>query len=700
MRRLLFLLVATGCAAASVVALATASHTTRSVSPSAEAAWPWEPKGSIPAGTTDNNWEHGKGDLADSQFSYLKQLTPANVAGLKVAWTQHLAAPDYSGGIQGSPIVVSGKGKNIPMESGTMYVAANKGVTALDAATGKILWSYVGPNPKPKEGVATTPQLQYGNTTKAFSYCDGMVGVGQQDGSITALNAKTGAPLWTNQVSAVSEFVGHTGQTSPVTDCAVGVGPAGQTMIFGGPNGSSSPLRGHMDGIDMKTGQLIWRWFTTPDPTQLPYILTWGNPAEAALGGGGTWGSSAIDPGLHTIYSQTGNAYAQLGRQPGKDLWTGSSFALDTRTGQLQWFWQEAHHDNWDLDHSHPPILFNDTINGKVYPAFLTCNKVANCEVLDRRNGSPLPNFPMKETPVYDPSGKGLSLNNEYPTQEWFGCNQAQMGVNGVAAAQAASVQFGATMPAGTTCAMSYLIGHDYNDASAALVYPTYPVGTNGTPIKAEPVFTATYSDHYTMFPTCSCGYNYNRSTYDPLQNAFIGCGNGNTTAQENASSTDWHKISVGGSLGGVWITSVDMAKNTVNWQDFLWGATYKNGVLTAGVNKGYTDGTWSMGCYGGNISTAGGLMFLASWGDSSQGSTTSLTLTANRNWGGTVAAYNSHTGEGPLWTWQAPGGYMNGSPITYQVNGKQYVAIYHRLPVIGSAAYTGYGEQLTVFSL
>ena len=61
------------------------------------------------------------------------------------------------------------------------------------------------------------------------------------------------APL--NQLSAVSEFVGHTGQTSPVTDCAVGVGPNGQTMIFGGPNGSSSPLRGHMDGIDMHTGQ-------------------------------------------------------------------------------------------------------------------------------------------------------------------------------------------------------------------------------------------------------------------------------------------------------------------------------------------------------------------------------------------------------------------------------------------------------------
>ena len=134
---------------------------------------------------------------------------------------------------------------------------------------------------------------------------------------------------------------------------------------------------------------LVWRWFTTPDPTQLPFILTWANPAEAALGGGGTWGSSAIDPGLHMVYSETGNAYAQLGRQPGKDLWTASTFALDENTGQLKWYWQEAHHDNWDLDHGGMPTIENVTINGKVYPALVTCNKAGNCEVLDRRERQP-----------------------------------------------------------------------------------------------------------------------------------------------------------------------------------------------------------------------------------------------------------------------------------------------------------------------
>jgi len=665
----------------------------------AQTAWPWEPKGSIPAGTADNNWEHGKGDLASTQFSYLKQITPANVAGLKVSWTQSISTPEYAGGIQGSPIVVSGKNKNLPIEAGTMYILGNWGVVALDAANGKILWKYQGPPPKPNTpGGAPAAQLQYGNTSKYFSYCSGVITAGQQDGSIAAINAKTGAPLWTNQVSAVAEFAGHTGQTSPPTDCLPNAGPQGNGLIFGGPNGSSSPLRGHMDAIDLKTGKLVWRWFTTPDPTQLPYILTWGNPAESALGGGGTWSSVSIDPGLHMLYSATGNAYAQLGRQPGKNLWTASSFALDTETGALKWYWQEAHHDNWDLDHGGKSMLFNTTINGKQYPAFSTCNKVGNCEILDRRNGAPLPNFPMKEVPVLDYSGKGLAVNNEWPTQPWFGCNTAQMGVNGIPAAQAASVHFGQTMPKGTTCGLSYLIAHDYNDADGKLVMATYPVGANGTPVVARPVFVATYNDSYSLNPTCSCGMNYNRDAYDAINNAGIYCGNGNSTAQENASATDWHKSSTGTSLGGVWLTSVSMSTNTINWQRFLWGATYQNGVLTGGVNEGYTQGAWSMGCYGGTAVTAGNLAFFTAWGDSSRGSTANFTA-ADRPFGGTIAAYNAKTGEGPLWTWQAPG-YLNGGAMTYQVNGKQYVSIYHRLPTIGQPLYNGHGEQVTTFAL
>jgi glucose dehydrogenase len=684
MRRLLFLFVVTGLIAATVTAVGSASHakTSASVSPSQEAAWPWEPSGSIPAGTADNNWQYGKGDIADSQFSYWKQLNTSNVSGLKVAWDESIADAGYTGGIQSVPVVVSGAGKNLPEPSGTMFIVANKGVVALDPSTGKILWKYVGPNPKPATvGAAPAAQLQYGNTTKASSFCNGYIVTGQQDGSIAAINAMTGAPVWTNQVSAVSEFAGHTGQTAPVSDCDITAGPNHDGLVFGGPNGSSSPLRGHLDAIDLKTGALVWRWFTTPDPTQLPYILTWGNPAEAALGGGGTWGSSSIDPGLHTVFSQSGNAYAQLGRQPGKDLWTASSFALDENTGQLKWYWQEAHHDNWDLDHSNPSILMNLKINGQVYPAFVTCDKAANCEVLDRRNGSPLPDFPMTEVKVADHSGKGLALNDEYPTQPVSAC--APFTVAGLAPITGPA--------AGSACGMANVLIHCPTAQEAALEYPTYPVGNNGTPEVAECQFASTYSDQYTVFPTCSCGTNYGRGSYDPLNNYYYTCGNNQFTAQENASSTDWHKITAtGGLILSDWIEAHNMSNNTIGWTRVMNGASYVapsgggTPVLTQGANTGYPTGAWQMGCYGGIFTTAGNLMFITSWGGTGVG--------------GTVSAFNATTGEGPLWEWTAPG-LVNDSAMTYDVNGKQFVAVYHRLPTSGPTA-NGYGESLTAFSL
>ena len=132
MRRFVLIIVTAGLAAATLAALAAASHSTGTVSPSQETAWPWEPQGSIPAGTAGNDWEHGFGDLARTDFSYLKQINTSNVGKLKVAWQEPLAHSGYNGPIQGTPIVVSGARKNLPLASGTMFVAADAGVVALE----------------------------------------------------------------------------------------------------------------------------------------------------------------------------------------------------------------------------------------------------------------------------------------------------------------------------------------------------------------------------------------------------------------------------------------------------------------------------------------------------------------------------------------------------------------------------------------
>ncbi len=65
--------------------------------------------------------------------------------------------------------------------------------------------------------------------------------------------------------------------------------PGTDGVVLSAPNGGESPFRGHLDAYDAKTGKLLWRSWNLPDPTQVPYILSWGNPAEAATGGAADW---------------------------------------------------------------------------------------------------------------------------------------------------------------------------------------------------------------------------------------------------------------------------------------------------------------------------------------------------------------------------------------------------------------------------
>jgi quinohemoprotein ethanol dehydrogenase len=297
----------------------------------------------------------------------------------------------------------------------------------------------------------------------------------------------------------------------------------------------------------------------------------------------------------------------------------------------------------------------------------VSCNKPGWCEVLNRTNGRPLPGFPMEEAKVSDPSGT-LGLNNEWPTQPESACQPS--------------------------CATANLDMHAATAATAAESFPTFPVGPDGNPMKPEPQYVTTTNTYWSIWPcfglTC---INYDRHSYDPLTNNFYVCANNQLEAGENASPTDWHINEVGGPVISAWISAVNMSNNTMSWQDQLNGASYVNGVLTGGQNPGFAQGTWASGCYGGVISTAGNLLFVDSRGDNTNPNPTSDT------YGGTLAAFDAKNGK-LLWTWQASD-QINAPPITYEVNGKQYVAVYNQTPAIGTPFFNGHNhDQLTAFAL
>src|SRR4029079_19511337 len=180
--------------------------------------------------TTENNWEHPNGDLMATDYSMLKQINTSNVGNLKLAWQKSYFPPKFGGGlIEGAPIVVSGAGKNLPLATGTLFLSAAKGPVAINPETGDTLWKYVGANPLNQTG----EYVRFGSTARALSYGRGLLFVGQQDGSMVALNGKTGSPVWTAQVSGAGTFTGHMTFSSPFT---VFYDDGKDGLVFSAPN--------------------------------------------------------------------------------------------------------------------------------------------------------------------------------------------------------------------------------------------------------------------------------------------------------------------------------------------------------------------------------------------------------------------------------------------------------------------------------
>jgi len=500
--------------------------------------------------TSGDDWAISAGDLANSRYSSLDQINTSNVAKLKVAWTRTLNTTDMLGpegafsGIESTPLV----------SGGVMYVSNPNGVAALNAVTGKVRWTYVGTVPLSKPCFGSFCIGSSANASRDISIGDGMVFVGQQDGSIVAVNQKNGTEVWRAQVASVGTTAGTVRETNPWTAYANGV-------VLASVNGGDSPLQGHIDAYNAKNGALLWRWFSTPDPTSFPFILSWTNPVEAATGGAAIWVKPAIDTKLNRVYFETGNAHANL--SPGTNLWTTSLVSLDLKTGKLMWYFQGIHHDQWDYDCSTTPVLFDMKANGKVVPAVAGVCKPGYVFLLDRRNGRQI--FPIKEVPVPNPGNQ--PLGNAWPTQPQSTGGSAEVITHCPTAAQVAATAGSVPPPRGTT----YL--------------PTCQFSV------PNPGFTAVFG------ASMSGGPNFMPMSLNPQTGDLYICANGSFFGAGG-------NFPVSG-IGG-YVAALDVATNKLDWR-LDWQAD-KQGT-----------------CFSGILTTAGGLVFTGSMGQPPRAVTASL---------------------------------------------------------------------------
>jgi alcohol dehydrogenase (cytochrome c) len=288
---------------------------------------------------------------------------------------------------------------------GVMYLSEPPTrVTALDLRTGRPLWSWQ------RQQARLSRTLGFGPTNRGVAVLDEMVYVGTLDCWLVALDAKTGAVRWETKVE--ENATGHSITAAPLAiDGKVIIGVAG----------GEAGIRGFLDAYDARTGKLAWRCWTIPGPGE-PGNETWGGESWKT-GAGPTWVTGSYDPQLKLLYWGTGNPGPDWNgdARPGDNLYTCSLLAIDAATGKLKWHFQFTPHDVHDWDANQVPVLLDADFQGRRRKLVVTANRNAFYYVLDRETGEFLHGAPYsKQTWArgLDSKGRPIVLPNTEPTVE------------------------------------------------------------------------------------------------------------------------------------------------------------------------------------------------------------------------------------------------------------------------------------------
>ncbi len=314
----------------------------------------------------------------NQRYSTLDQITAANVNRLQVAWT-------FSTGVlrghEGAPLVIGD----------VMYLSTPfpNTVYALDLNhQGKILWKY-----EPKQDPNVIPVMCCDTVNRGVAYGDGKIFLHQADTTLVALDAKTGKVIWSVKTDDPSK--GATGTEAPMVikdKVYVGVsggefGVRGWLAAYSASDGKQV-WRAWSEGpdkdllVDPQKTTVLGKPIGTDSS-----LKTWKGD-QWKIGGGGTWGWYSYDPKLNLIYYGTGNPSTWNPQQrPGDNKYSMTIFARDPDTGEAKWLYQMTPHDQWDYDGVNEMILSDQQINGKMRHLLVHFDRNGFAYTLDRETG-------------------------------------------------------------------------------------------------------------------------------------------------------------------------------------------------------------------------------------------------------------------------------------------------------------------------
>jgi alcohol dehydrogenase (cytochrome c) len=475
------------------------------------------------------NWITNGGNIFNQRYSPLTQINQDNVGELKALWRTSMG----SGAGQNN----SGQAQ-ILAYAGTLYVinGAND-VFALDVETGAILWTYRG-NPDPRAGVPM------GRSSRGVALGDGKAFVAQLDTKVVALDQRTGdmvwstPPIWQQGLSLTSAPLYYDG------------------LVIVGYSGGEMASRGRVTAFRAKDGEEAWTFHTVPAPGEFGHD-TWPQDSNAwQFGGAPVWQTPAVDPDLGLIYFSTGNPGPDLhgGVRPGDNLFSVAIVAIDARTGEYRWHFQQVHHDIWDYDSPNPVVLFDAVIDGEPRKGLVQVSKTGWAYILDRETGEPL--IGIEERPVPQEPRQATAATQPYPIGDPIVPQSIDIPPEG------ASI-----IPSGATVV---------NDGK---------------------IFTPFWTEPIALKPGTMGGANWPPSSYDPETSLLYVC----ATDRINSFSVDAeldapvaNQVYMGGRFTqaeaddrGI-LAALDVRTNRIAWRQ-----------------------QWREICYSGSVVTAGGLLFV-----------------------------------------------------------------------------------------
>jgi quinohemoprotein ethanol dehydrogenase len=318
------------------------------------------------------NWIAHNGDSNERAYSPLSQINRGNVSRLGLAWSMDL---DGQATLEATPLAIDGV---------LYFTGTYADIYAVDGTSGKQLWKFEAETWKHAPG-----KMMFNfAVNRGVAYENGRIFSATLDGRLVALDAKTGALLWTART--VPEQGGKTITGAPCTF-------RGKVII--GNAGADFGERGYVTAYDAASGKQLWRFYLTPgtpqenagDSAMERAAATWSGEYWKTGTGGAVWDGITFDSDLNQIYLGSGNAgpYDTDKRNPGggDNLYTSSIVALNADTGAYVWHYQTTPNDTWDYDATQQMTLADLTVNGQSHKVLMQAPKNGFFYVLDRQSG-------------------------------------------------------------------------------------------------------------------------------------------------------------------------------------------------------------------------------------------------------------------------------------------------------------------------